>query len=306
MSYDDEDEFAARSQALSVLEGGVMDEDEIFGEDDLDTAADIMNAMPTADQLAHKTAIRQKKWRDLREVAPFARINPVSVLHGTIGGQQQVFSGGPALQVCNWGGEDCETTPVTITIAPTQQIHIGNTETIDPVTTVGARPFAIIQFGTRGFLVKAFIDIGLGCQLTVGASMVTVQVGLDPIPGGSPPISMKLAGMLSFFPVVRTKPITRTVYSGAIPLVLPPGFNNTFAVPPFAKDVTLTLSPLVPAPGAQLEFLDSSGAVIYSELLPVGTSVAGPFPLSGDIVFVRLFAITNPILDSRLIFGLEF
>ena len=49
--------------------------------------------MPTADSLANKATLRKQFLDELAKKAAFVRINPHSVLKGTLGGQQEVASG---------------------------------------------------------------------------------------------------------------------------------------------------------------------------------------------------------------------
>lgn len=247
---DFDDEINKRQEQLNALEPPQHEEahDEFFGEDDLDQAARVQSQIQPAagSGLAQKTTLRDEKWTGLNNVARFARINPPSVLHGTLGGQQMVsvtntsanlladgltYRGTP-FQVVNWGGEDSETIPVTITLAP-----VG----VAPQLQAGQRiatGVGIVQFGTRGALVKAEIDVKLGCQFTVSGSSVTVQVAAEvPFsPGGGAVRTyvQNIAGMASYYQVPN-KGATRTrvvnfATGSTTPIVV--------SIPPFARAVT--------------------------------------------------------------------
>lgn len=314
MSLDKRD----RERALEVLESDDENDDvsigmeeadvenEIFGHDDLDHAEHIEHLYRHADSLTRKAALRQHKWAGMADVAKFVRINPASVLHGTLGGQQDVLSG-QQIQVCNWSGEDAEATPVTITLAPVQQVtpFTGGTQVI--------RPYGIIQFGSRGMSVKAEVDILKGCQLTVSASSVLVQVAMAPELGTSGPASMKLAGMLSFFPCVRTAPVTRTRFIGIVgdaTTYIAAGGTAQVDIPPFAKNVSIwrqSFGMLAPTlAGVQLDFQGADTLVEYFYTLAAGAFQMEPIPLSDDIVTIIVTnqSMTDPMV-ARLIFELS-
>ena len=268
------------------------------GTDDTDLAQQIKDAYPTADDLTHKSLLRAKKQANINAAAPFTSTNPVSVLSGTLGGQLTVNSGlgggigvatppGSPAQTANWVGDDSETCPITITLAPVQQIGTFTLSTRRP----GARPYAIIQFGTRGMMVQAQVDIGTGCQLTVSGSSCTVQVALDGYTAGADiplndQISMILAGMISAFnPIFRTAPLTRTIYFDGADAAA-----GIATVPPFAKNVKFWRNDSTAGP-VTFTFFDS-GEPRYTYTLPAttGDGVTGymfnPIPLDGSIISV--------------------
>jgi hypothetical protein len=284
---------------------GLMSTEEVFGEDDLDRADRAQRQAPD-DSLAQKSVIRQGVWGDLQKIAPFARINPPSVLQGTLGGQQAVRVGHNA-QVALWGGVDAETLPVTVTFAPVEQI----TAFTVPVVTAERRPFGVVKFGTRGFLTEAVVDICRGCQFTVNASEVSLQVGVESIPGVS--VNMLLSGMLSFYPTTHVAPITRTLYFDDISLAAQP----SIFIPAYARGVKLaTIHPGTPAsPDYTLRFYDSVGTETSDYIYPA-IVVGGPawptgfVPIPGDAVAVQVSSTTliPPFDDTtfRLIFELAF
>lgn len=300
---DDYDEDFRRKVRKEELKS----EAEVFGDDPLDVADRILSTPVVAADatgLAGKAALREEKWANQQDRAPWVRINPVSALHGNLGGQQLVTTGENPVEVANWGGEDSEVLPVTITLAPQQQFSTTfNVSSIDPSPPgmAAARPYGIVQFGSRGALVKAEIDIALGTQFTVNASTVIVQVGMDSDSGTA--ISMKLSGMLGFYPIMRTAPLTRTRYIEGVAT----NAVEYVTVPPFSKTVTFMWSPASPAPTVGVLFYDSNFnalTVTGAATLTASQNGTATFVLPNDVVFVGMSATTNPIVQARAIFGL--
>ncbi len=261
--YDAEGNYLLPSERAGDREEIAVGEDgQPFYEQDALDVADGMSGI--TDDLTRKAMLRSQEHARLETVAPFARINPPSILKGTMGGQDRVATGDGVTevernaQVALWGGDDAETTSVTVTFSQVQQLNnaAGLVMTSDAVVI----PYGIIQFGTRGFLVKAEVDIGLGCQITLSASRVSLQVALEPTTGIRK--TAQLSGMLSFHPIVRTKPITRTKYfTTAVAAV-------TVLCPAFAKDVVVFRDTIGVA--MTLLFLDSNAAVRYVFTLAAG------------------------------------
>jgi hypothetical protein len=294
------DEIAAEDEEDGDEIAGDEEQAEQFGSDKLDQADFIAQKFKNADGLTQKVALRNHGWKGLADVAKFVRTNPPSVMQGVIGGYQIVRSDDIApIQVANWGGEDEETLPITVTIAPVEQIPTGIS-----LSNSRVRPFASVQWGTRAALVKAFIDIGRGAQLTINGSYCTVSVGLDPPPGGAV-TSMKLAGMLSFYPCVRTAPVTRTLYIDGILA----GAAATFTVPPFAKNLTVLT---IPTAGASpfagplsILFFDGASQLVYARNFIAGDdTVFGPLLLSDDVVSVQISNGAGSTLTGRAVFEL--
>jgi len=325
---DFDEEAAKRSAALALLEdddhaefeheaheqdlahqAGHLSQGEVFGEDDLDRA-DRAQRMAPGDSLSQKAMIRQDVWADLKNIAPFARINPPSVLAGTLGGQQTItvlqdltlakVQPIPQLPTANWGGPDAETLPVTVTFAPVQQVT-------QQYSQMPILPYGIVQFGTRGFSVKAEVDIATGVQFTINASAVTLQVTLeDPgaffAPPGSVVATVILAGMLSFYPTTHTTNLTRTKKALAF---TGPSVPATFAVPPFSRNVTIfnrnyaTVSMVI-------DFQDVNLNTVYSVPVAAGAPMQIPIPLSSEIsnVSVNIAGALNSVITA--IFGLAF
>lgn len=309
---DIEDEIRQRAHALSVLEDDTeelvgdrrraglqerYDGDLVGSPDELDIAAQVSAETGTPSTgLLHKVSLRERAWEQAGKLAPYVRVNPQSANKGTLGGQQRVFLNGPAIQVAWWAADtDTETTAVTITLAPVEQV----------LTTIQAsktfRPIGIIQFGTRGFSVKAEVDIVTGTQFTVNASSVILQVGFDSSTAGDPASdNMLLAGMLSFLPTTRPTIVTRTKYldnPGA-------GVTSLIPVPPFANNAIFWRDPLGEA--VTLKFLDKGGDILYTFVLAGGSVMATPIAIAGDVVNI---AVTDTggagIVRGRMIFGLN-
>ncbi len=106
--------------------------------------------------------------------------------------------------------------------------------------------------------------------------------------------------MLSFYPTLRTAPVTRTRYIDA-----DTPFSIELDVPAFAKNVTF-----LGANGGdsvKLNFLDSFGVTVYIVEIDSPDSDSPPLDpilLSGDITSVIVDFSPNPLSLSRLVFGL--
>jgi hypothetical protein len=299
----------AAANAAEEVEGDEEGDDEVLGDDEgehfagdkLEAADWISRKHDNADGLVQKVKLREHGWRGLSDVAKFTRINPPSVMQGTLGGYQVVRSDAVSpIQVANWGGEDEETIPITVTFAPVEQILLA------VLGSAGAAPYGVIQWGTRASLAKAVVDIGKGMQLTINASYCTLQVGVDSVDNTgvitNNPVSMKLMGMLSFYPCVRTAPVTRTVY-----LSFAGGTSAAVDVPAFAKNViVLPLQSGAPPVAADYEilFLNSAGNTMYTRTVRDATTgpMVTPYPLSDAITAIKI-AVTGAFF-SHLVFEL--
>lgn len=298
--------------APPVQVSGMPDEDDdeadvidrVRGMDPIEAYEHIKQSMPYSDDLARKALLKKAYVASLGQEAAFVRTNPQSMMNGMLGNYAIVAAGDDPTQVCNWTGIDAETQPVNITVAPVEQLVAGAPEGL--ASTI-ARPFARIQFGTRGFSVSFDVDIGLGRQLVVGASSVIVQVGMDPVPpSGGTAGEMKLAGMLSFRPTIRVTPVTRTVYVD----VVTGAKTQTFPIPPFAQRVSWYFQNTA-ATLTQLEVQDINHGTLYTEEITADAGGGGVIPnveLSSDAVFVKVHASGAGVLDihGRLIFDLNF
>lgn len=267
--------------------------------DELDLAETVAEMNPTSDQLQHLANLHAIKHEMLNRQAPFSRTNPPSVLKGTLGNQYS-FSPGEQKQVAAWTGEDAETLPVSICFA---KINDPNT----PRNVNWCKPYGvgIIQFGTKSSLLTAEVDIGLGCQLTVPASMVTLQIrsvprtiaalAVDPFP-------MIFSGMLSFNPILRTQPVTRTVFSDD-PLAL----ATSFRIPAFAKSLRVVKRDAAQlARQAIITFFDDDFGPCGYFVIAAATQQADSFMVPPN---ATSFTITDAIavnIGCAAIFELEF
>lgn len=303
-----------KEELVGMVESGMLDhlllgeqpqsvEQQIYEKDEIDVADDLMRSQPTSDELANKARLRSLKHDALSQSAAFSRIQPTSVLKGITGnivdviGATTVPTGAPSTintpQVAFWPGEDEETLPVTIMFTPAQDITFP-ASAADPAL----RPYGVIQFGSHGVPARLEVDIGLGVQLTVGASQVTLSVGLDSIVGVTP--QMRLGGTISFYPIVRTLPVTRTRYADAPNAIA--GASLFFSVPSFSGNVVFL--PLAPANGYAIDFFDSSNTLVYSTPTLTGPTQV-PVALSSDIVMVGLRNVAGGDARGRLVFGLR-
>lgn len=276
-----------------------------FG-DELDLAETVARENPTADQLQHFANLRSAKHAKLNEEAPFIRNTPPSILNGSLGNQANVYLGnvgagvtgtllrGELIQVANWTGDDAETLPITVTLG-----RVNKTLPAKGTVYATRAPFAVLQWGTRGSLLSAEIDIALGCQLTLAASMITVQVGVEgfiatPSTAEEPII---LSGMLSVHPIVRTDPITRTIIavaSGGVTSRLIPVFAKSLVIEKTSSGVACTIIFLTEAAGTAGTFL-----------LAAGVQQLTPIEIPNDAI---AFTITNDATgfdaNARAIFNL--
>lgn len=273
-------------QEAEAIEG----EERVFQGDKLEQADFIAQKFNNADGLVQKVELRNHGWKGLADVAKFARINPPSVMQGVLGGYQIVNSTDVApIQTVNWGGEDEETLPVTVTGFPVEQI--ANAATFG---NGAASPYMILKWGTRAALAQAEIDIGKGMQLTVNASYVTAQVGVRRVLGVTGTMTMKLGAMLSFYPCVRTAPVTCTQ-------VLDSTVSTTYAIPAFAKNFRFLVNDPPPAT-VEVAVLASNTNSLYTTTFTAAAPMTAPFPLTTDAV--SLFIIPSANLGGRIIYEL--
>lgn len=236
-------------------------------------------------QGAHEAAVLQ---------APNVRINPVSARNGIIGDQKTLTVVPPnpfdPIQVAFWSSDDeIETTPVSVVFAPAALVNSSN-----GLAVARLRPFGRVRFGSRGAFAQVDVDITAGCQFTVPASEVSLQIGFDIPTGGGSAVTEQLTGMLSFMPIVRTAPITRTVYLDSV------SGSASFFIPAFAKRVWLWRTPISEA--VIISFQDSSADTVYPYTLAAGAYMFDPIPISGDVMQIAA-TFTGPV-TLRFIFEL--
>jgi hypothetical protein len=266
------------------------------------------------DDLAQQVIYNQKRKRALKEDAPFVRIVPQSMLRGLGGGiatvtqppggaSPQIFGGlssNPAvglpgvslslLQVANWVGEDSiESVPITCLFSPVQQ-QFGS-------TVSALRPFGVVDFGNVGYLNRVYVDIGQGCQFTIGCSRALLSVGLDPVAGVTAAQAMQLSAALSFNPIVRTTHLTRTVYLDQLT-----GTTAKVNRPPFAQSVIFQRAD--PTVSVNLNFIDSVGTKIMEFDLAANAFMSDAVQLPSDCAEIDVVRTGNNT-QARLIFFLS-
>jgi hypothetical protein len=247
------------------------------------------------DDLARDAIMQQQNHAALTAAAPFMRSNPPSVLSGTLGGQVTVQPAKELKTVAFWQGDDPETTCVTITLVPVQQISSVN-------VIAGLRPFARIAYGTKGFSAVAEVDIHKGVQLSISGSQVRVDVGMDEDNNGDG-TSMIVAGMLSFGPVLKANAATRTVY---VDNFANGGTLKSVLVPAFAKRFMIATSPNNGGAGGYIfACRDNASQFVYQQVVAAGSAMVGPFDLSGDVNDIQLDNTGTGQIFQRVIFELS-
>lgn len=285
--------IAAQLEAVQN-EPDIIGADELFGLDPLERAEHIKARLGDIDGLSHKAALVHGQEVVQKHVAEWVRINPVSVNRGILGNLQNVTAGGPALQVANWQGETAETVPMTVTF-----FYYPSTLNI---SSFDYRPFGRVQFGSNGIITTVDVDIGLGTQFTVSGNVITLQVGLETPGGGIPatPLLPRFGGTVSFYPVVRTTPVTRTRYVDA----LDGGQNAIIQIPNFAKSVNFYR---VPDMAATISFLGTTAIYTVVGYAPGADNAVRKFPISDDMTTIEISNTAAPgtALNVRAVFDLN-
>jgi len=235
-------------------------------------------------------------------IAKHVRINPPSAYTALMGGSAPVTSGGPSVEVGRWeGGSDIESQPVSIAFARVSP----NPSTINGPEAGLLRPFrpyGIVQWGTRNAAISCEVDIGAGTQFTIAATAVNIQVAMDDnlrLVPFTPPGTLLLAGQLSFWTIMRTAPITRTLYYDLQAVEL----TTDFPVPSFAKKLWLLRSDSTQP--VQLFFEDSQTNVVYDFTLAAGAFQTQPIILTDDIYFIHVQSLAGNLNEFRLCFELS-
>ncbi|MES2179834.1 MAG: hypothetical protein V4550_18380 [Gemmatimonadota bacterium] len=246
---------------------------------------------------------------DLNAVAPFVRSNPPSVLDGSLGNVAilQVAATGddPFATVAQWAGKDAETSVGTITLGTTASKGNFFERAGGPGGPAPIRPYARIKFGTRGFLQSMEVDIGpLGCQLTLSGSQFAIDLAVANVaslPNATAPTSFPLVtlyGQISFGAILRTTPITRTVYLDQVG-------NGSFggaAIPQFSKSLVV-YSTLSTVGKFTVSLLDSAGFVCAAQLVVQGTLMT-PMTIPGDAQSIKIDNTDASACNYRAIFSL--
>jgi len=243
------------------------------------------------DEFYQRVVMQQMDRDDLAKIAPYSRQNPPSVVGVALSGQQTVQSGGQPATVAVWAGYDEEAIAVTCAVYPILPVQA-------TVATLGKgawRPYASITIGLRGAKQTIAVDIGMGCQFTVAASLVQIDVAMDPVASGAAlSTGATIGGHIAFRGVTRQKPITRTAYIDNIGS----GLTKRVFLPLFAKDVTPYSTNAAPT----LNFLDIAGNTIYSQTGTKGITLGS---LANDVVAIDYVDAGGGGGDGRLVFGLE-
>lgn len=234
---------------------------------------------------------RNERAKSIVDAAGFIG-NPPSAVGQVLGGQATLTSDLviSSRAVARWQGSDAETTPVAITLGMVTPLLPGGTAVV--------RPFAYVRWGAYGFNYVAEVDIGLGRQLCVNASMVEVEVALDALTAANA-AQANIAATLSFRAPVRTSPLIRTRYLDSVAQ----NVAQTVVIPPFA--VGLLPVQMVDTSGVlTLDFYDSSNTLRYTLSVPNGTQTA-MIPLTGDIVRLIVTSTAATTQHIRLPFQLS-
>jgi hypothetical protein len=292
---------AGRPTYMSTGEGGMPQiENEQIGE--TDDFEDMVNEREAAlveaggDDLAREV-IFQKKLRGIAQANQLVSGNPASALKAAMGSIATVQSGvlgSNAPTVAYWTADnDAETRCVGVTLSMVP---------VDPTFgNFSVKPFGIVQWGTRGQLNLAEVDILTGCRFTVEGSQVIVQVAQDVavLPANSS--SLLLSGMLSFGSVSRPVPITRTVDVGAL------GAGTSSAgipIKPFAKSFYFWRIPTASAVTVQMT---NSGLQVLGEVvIAANTSFTDPIIIPNGCTRIVIVDGGAGMTRGEIVFNLAF
>lgn len=244
-------------------EPDIIGADELFGLDPLDRAAHLKQRLGDIDGLSHKAALMHGTELVQREVANWVRTQPPSSSRAPLGNVvmtqpapltpaiasvspnnfTSVAVSGTPTEVARWVGDDVETTNVTITAGFIKSLsqQLGNF-----VNGSRERPYAIILWGTRGFSLRAEVDVGRGFQFTVNGSSVVLQFAQMSSSLTQVAPGIELAGLLSYRECTHENELTRTIYIDAMP-PFDPGtgfFSRTqeIIIPAFATSFSVLRS----------------------------------------------------------------
>lgn len=273
-----------------------------------------VNGRPV-DDLTQMAQVQAAQSAAVAEAAPFTSINPPSSVDALLGGSAKVTTAGPPVELARWTAESqVESCPVTVglgRVAP-------NPNTIDgdaAGSLLPFRPFAIVQYGTRNASISFEVDIGPGTQFTIGATAVNVMVQMDAYkPGTSFAAneygSLVLAGQLSFYPIVRTAPVTRTIYydAGQIEtnyVQIEAANVITIVVPLFAKRVSFFRDNSIAAGADTYNFQDSQGNTVTLGTVAANAYFTEPVLLPGDVYFIQIQGAGASLASYRFVFELS-
>lgn len=171
---------------------------------------------------------------------------------------------------------------------------------VNSATFKQIRAYGQIIFGTRNrYTVE--VDVGMGAQLSVNAGAVALLVALEASPTGSVDREIVVSGQISFWPCVRTAPLTRTRYIDS----LATGNSSTVTIPPFAKSFTVLRSTNMGAVlGYTVTVQDNKGAVLFTQVV-AADAFANPVILPGSARAVTIAnASGSTITNCEVVFEL--
>ncbi len=246
----------------------------------------------THDEFYAQVEAQLSRMKEIVEQAGYVG-NPPSAVGQPLGGNARLTSNTTINQksVARWQGSDGEVCPVTVNAGLVTPLLPGGSNVV--------RPFIYVHWGAFGFNFVAEVDIGMGRQFTVNASMVEVAVALEALTAANA-AEANMAATLSFKAPMRTSSLIRTRYVDSIVQNTP----QTVVIPPFA--VGLLPIQMSDASGVvTLDFYDSSNTLRYTLSVQNGTQVA-PIPLTGDIIRLIVTSTAATTQHIRLPFELSF
>jgi hypothetical protein len=282
-----------------------------FTQDDF---GELLNDMYDANQAVGSNDIEEKAGQDLlksfRENEFSTIITPESVKDCVIGRSVNVKFN-PTTQDLNnqiaqeqtavlWQGNKRESQSLTVDVdVLTSPLLI--------TPGISLRPYAKIQFGTDGTLGPVVtVDVGFGQRLTGEGNYVSVAIGMDPPAPGAASGVLQISGRLGFFAAPSIAMVTRTAYLDNIAPLPPVGAGAVQKIPRPLRAQFLNLPQSTDVNGTtRLDFLDSTGTIIYSLSFANGTVVT-PIPLSNDVFQINLTNTGSINASYRLPFQVAF
>lgn len=245
------------------------------------------------DDFDQNLMIREQQRREIAEQGDDTHQtnNPSSWDRGLLGGNVIVQPGtataqGQTQTVAYWPGDDFETLPVVVTIAPLMPLPAG----------AQVRPFARVRWATRNGEFTAEIDCGTGMQFCITASSVYVDVGQD---AGSNQ-QIQVYGALSYWGTNTATPAYRTSYIDSI------GIAATVNVKRPAFATTLFGFERASNGAYTLNFRDINGTLIGSRSYAAANYIINPISLPNDCASIDVVNGSGGIDTVRLVWGLSF
>lgn len=149
---------------------------------------------------------------------------------------------------------------------------------------LSSRPYALIQFGTDGFMAPLFrVDIGRGTRITGAGNYVTVTVLVGPPAPGYLSAICTIGARLGFFAAGSQAPPIYTTFIDDLaaddvtdPIEVP--VRARFILPPMSTD---------PSGSITINFLNTLGAIQSTLIVPTG-SVVAPIPIVEGVVAITV------------------